>query len=117
MKKYLLIINVCILLCLGCEKKGSVEFIDVVQDHKELTTETNDALIASIRDDMQSLNDPNAIKGAEELIERLDMIKDQSEIICEYVFTTVPDQELLAQLLRLKWKGSNDVTVYEENVP
>ena len=114
--KRLLVSVACLFLCMGCQKKGQIEFMNVVQDHKELTVETNDALIASVRDDMQGITDPDAIKGAEELIERLEMMQEQSKVIYEYVFTTL-DQDLLSRLLKSKWKGNENVTIYEENVP
>jgi len=112
MKRLLLTFSICLFLCVGCEKKGRIEFINVVQDHNELIAETNDALIVSIRDDMQGITDPDARKGAEELIERLETLKDQGKIINEYVFTEIPDQELLARLLKSKWKGTRNVAIY-----
>ena len=115
--KRLLTASITCLILFGCQKQGQIEFMDVVQDHKELTTETANALIASIRDDMQGIDDSDALKGAEELIERLEMMQDQSEAIFEYVFTAMPDQDLLSRLLKSKWKGNEDVTVYKENVP
>ena len=110
----------CILLLLsvGCTSIGKVEFMDVVQDHRELTIETNGALIASIRDDIETRGlDGDALKGAEELIERLEMIERQSDVILDYVFTEWPDQELLGRLLKSKWKGDGNVSFDEEDVP
>lgn len=115
-KKLILSILVCIFL-FGCEKRGQVEFMQVVEDHKELVAETNAALISSIMDDIASLSlSEDERKGAEELINRLEMIRSQSDVMQEYVFTEYADTELLAKLLKLKWEGNRNENT-KENVP
>jgi len=96
-------------LLMGCEKRGTVEFVQVVQNHEELTVETLDAVIASIQDDMEDMRaagtlTPDAESGALDLIDRLIMIKDQGGVISDYVFVNTVDNELLARLLRAQWK-------------
>lgn len=108
-------------LFLGCEKVGQVEFVQVVQDHKELTVETLDAVIASIQDDIESMKSEGVLTPEMEvealnLVERLRMVESQSIVISDYIYVNVVDEELLARLLRARWnEGKENVDAFKEN--
>ncbi|KKM14856.1 hypothetical protein LCGC14_1701950 [marine sediment metagenome] len=108
MKKYYFIF--CILLVIGCvQKVGEVEFKQVVADHKVLTLETSDALILSIKGEMENMRSvdkltPEMEQGANDLIERLEHIKRQAVAIYDFAWTAM-DKELLARLVAAKWRG------------
>lgn len=104
----------CAALCfvlVGCEsKKGMVEFVDVVHDHRVLTNDTAGALILSIHDELECKRILGTISVGEEealldLIERLEYMCRQGDVIEDYVSANYVDDELLARLLRNKWKG------------
>jgi hypothetical protein len=101
---------VIILFCaVGCQQKGRLEFVTVVQDHEKLSIETNDAVIATIRGDMDNMRSkgnltPEIELAGNKLIERLEMIKKQSQLISKYVQSTYVDEELLSELLKATWK-------------
>ena len=44
-------------------------------------------------------------KGARELVERLEVITRQSTVISDYVSSAVVDEELMARLIKARWKG------------
>lgn len=85
----------------GCCSLKTPEFVDVCNDHKIVTVETCQALIKSIEDEIKS--HPSGELYLRDLINRLQVISEQSVIIDEYINTVVVDQELLARLLRNKW--------------
>jgi len=100
-------LTIC-LSCFGCAKSGQMEYIQVVHDHKLLTNETMDAVIASIQDDIKNMKDagvltPDMEVSAQQLIDRLIMIKLQSTAISNWVDATIVDEKILAQLVRAKW--------------
>jgi len=104
-----------VVLCTGCPQQGITEFIDVSYDHKILTTETLKALIDSVEDELQTARltgilTPSAEKGANDLIDRLSMIIQQSDVLNEYVIADMADTELISKLIRSKWKGSQSTT-------
>jgi len=112
-KKSVLLIMTLLLMFTGCERAGRVEFVQVVQDHSELTSITNAAVIASIRDEMAALEAAGSLtedarKGIDDLIARLETISNQAEVIEEWVNATEIDQELLARLLRAKWREGHE---------
>ena len=94
---------------LGCNQ-GRTEFVNVIDNHRELVIETNNAVIASIKDDMDAMEKNGTLtidarKGAEDLISRLEMIESQSIVIRDYVYATAVDEELMSRLAKEKWKG------------
>lgn len=119
--KYLVYILLSLVLFTGCQA-GRMEFVQVVQDHKELTVETLDAVIASIQDDIEEMRSegvltPEMETEALNLVERLRMVESQSVVISDYVHTYIVDEELMARLLRARWtEGEVDnVKPFEEN--
>lgn len=105
MKIKTLLISFCFLLA-GCNKNGQVEFIDLTLDHKNLTTETNSAVIASIEDDLRSRPDlsPEDIKSVQGLINRLKLITKQSEVIYQYLSVNEVNNEIMSQLIQNRSK-------------
>ena len=97
------------ILCIyGCSKPGQVEFIQVVQDHNRLTQMTNEAVIASIQEELNDMVSSGSIsdndkKSIEELIIRLKLEIQQADIIEKYVNTTEINEEILSELLRSRW--------------
>lgn len=110
MHKIFLGIVLCAVL-VGCApKKGMVEFVNVVHDHRVLTNETTDALISSIQDELDTGKAVGAMTPENEqvllsLIERLEYMSRQGKVIEDYVSAKHIDNELLARLLKSKWKG------------
>lgn len=109
MIRKLLIFLIFPFLFFGCEKNGRVEFVQVVQDHQELSIETLNSVILSIYDDIETMRGEGVLTSDMEiealnLIERLRMIQDQSIVISDYTFVNVVDEELLARLLRAQWR-------------
>ncbi len=105
MKRFALLIPLCLLVS-GCAiKSGQSEFYDVVRDHHEITKPTNDAVIASIQDELNQRDDLSEEERAAvaDLIARLELITRQSNLIHEYVFTNEVDQEMIARLIRNRW--------------
>ena len=102
-----LILLVSLFMC-GCGKPGQVEFIQVVQDHSRLTQMTNDAVIATIQDELNdaiangNINESDK-KSIEDLITRLKLVSQQADVINQYVNTTEVDDEMLSKLLRSRW--------------
>ncbi len=105
MKKSLILFLVCLSL-VGCVKSGKVEYVDVVISHRDLTPETNKAIIASLRDEIQGRTDltDTEVQATMDLIGRLELIARQSELIYEYVMTEEVDEELISRLIRNRWK-------------
>lgn len=103
--KKIFVVGFILLLSVGCvEKKGIVEFANLTQDHKVLTTETCEALSKSIVDSMTNDNLPvSERKALEDLHERLEYMSRQSVLINEYVYAKYIDQELLARLIKDKF--------------
>jgi hypothetical protein len=88
-------------LCAGCPERKDASFVLLVQDHCKVSTETCDALIASIKTELSKPNISDTEKTAfVELIERLDYIKRSGITIDKYINSQV-DQELRAEVLRL----------------
>ncbi len=120
-KCLLLLLFLSVILC-GCGNASSkLEFVQVVQDHKSLTIETNDAVIATIRSELDAYREQGVLSAdmessANDLIARLEMCKYQSKVISDYVNANEIDQELLARLLRARWKeGVENVSVDKED--
>ena len=113
MKRFALIIPLCLLFVSGCTiKAGQAEFYDVVRDHQEITKPTNDAVIASIRDELEQRDDLSEEEQAAvaDLIARLELITRQSNLIHEYVFMDEVDQEMIARLIRNRWINTKGKT-------
>ena len=97
----------CILfLCAcSCNQYGPV-FVQVVSDHRMVAVETLDSLIASIEADMKerssSMSSDDVI-AVNNLIDRLNFIKQGSIVIEKYVMSQA-DEETLAKVLRNKLK-------------
>lgn len=102
-----LILLVSLFMC-GCGKPGQVEFIQVVQDHSRLTQMTNDAVIATIQDELNdaiangNINESDK-KSIEDLITRLKLVSQQADVIDKYVTATEINEEILSELLRSRW--------------
>ena len=121
-----------LLVCIvGCEPKGRVEFVAVVQDHEKLSIEMNNAVIKTIQGDMDNMRfkgtlTPEIELAGNKLIERLELAKKQSQLISKYVQSAYVDEELLSEMLNSIWKGNTNVektskatkttTVTSENV-
>jgi hypothetical protein len=111
--RIIFVLLVSLLLFVGCAKNGSVEYIQVVHDHKVLTNETLDAVVASIQDDVANIRSagkltPEIETSAQQLIDRLIVIKMQSTVMSNYVDTIIVDEELLSQLVRARWDESRE---------
>ena len=97
-----------LLFIYGCGKPGQVEFVQVVQDHSRLTQVTNDAVIATIQDELNDaiangdVNESDK-KSIEDLITRLKLVSQQADVINQYVNATEVDEEMLSKLLRSRW--------------
>jgi len=111
MNKLFVVLCLSLFFC-GCgQDNGKLEFIQVVQSHRELTVQTNTAVIASIRDEMIEL-ESNGLLSKEDrdsmdfLMENLQFQMIQSIIIEEYVNSNEMNRELLSKLLRSKWNES-----------
>ena len=113
MNKLLCII--LLLVCIvGCQPNGRVQFVAVVQDHEQLTNETNNAVILTIKGDMDNMKSkgtltPEMELAGNKLIERLELIKKQSQLISKYVQSAYVDEELLSEMLNSIWKGNANV--------
>jgi len=108
MLKQLMIMCLSLCLIVGCNSTGKLEFVQVVQDHCELTTETNTAVIATIQDEIAELDSQGALtddarEGIEDLIARLQLGIIQAEVIEEYVNANEVNEDLLTRLLRARW--------------
>jgi len=107
MMKYFLGIILCFAI-IGCNKPGRVEFVQVIQNHRELSVETIDALVASLEDELAELQaegiTPSDEAAAHDLMERLWVIQEQSRVIEQYVNTNIVDEDLLAKLLMVQWR-------------
>jgi len=111
MNKMFLTLCLSLSLCflVGCGSTGKLEFVQVVQDHRELTAETNAAVIATIQDEIAELEAQGALtddarEGIEDLIARLRMVTTQAEVIEDYVNANDVDEDLLSRLLRARWQ-------------
>ena len=107
----LIFITIALFCLVGCQPKGRIEFVTVVQDHEKLSVETNNAVISTIRDDLKSMKyqgilTPEIELAGNKLIERLEMVKKQSQLISRYVQSTYVDEELMSELLNSTWKGN-----------
>jgi hypothetical protein len=97
-----------ILFATGCaSNRIHAEFYDVVRSHKDLTVETMDAVAASIQEELDERKDltPEQQQSICDLIDRLNFIKEQAIIMDKYVETNQVDQQLLSELLRLRWNN------------
>lgn len=96
-----------VVLC-GCFR-GHDEFVTLCNNHRELSKETNDTLVLTIReevDTMRATGDLNGIDVLQDLVNRLNMLTDQSALIDEYVNTTFVDSDLVSKMIRNRWKGN-----------
>lgn len=100
---------VCFLFFCGCSKPGRLEFVEMVRNHRDITKETNSAVVLSIQDELNSRTDLNAEQrqSIQDLIDRLILIERQSDLIFEYENNTIVDQNLISELIRSKWKKEN----------
>ncbi len=81
------------------------DFVEVVRDHERITVETCVSLINSIDDELANTTDNDRRATLEDLRERLIYISSSSIAIHSYVYASVVDEELIAELIRNKWKG------------
>ncbi len=102
------VLSICLscFLLAGCAQKIHPAFYDVVRDHRVLLDETNDAVIASIRAELDEARDnltEEQIQSIEDLIERLEFLKQQGSIMENYVESDLVDEDLIAALIRHRW--------------
>ena len=88
---------------MGCVSNFSPEFVVVAQDHRQLTMETNSALVYSIEEELDETTDPAEREALADLIERLVIINAQAEAIDKFVKEDLTSEQL-AMFLRAKWR-------------
>lgn len=117
MKRCFLIVFGLALLCGCASNRIHPEFFEVVHSHQALTSETIDAVIASIRGEMNERTDlaPEQLQIIQGLIDRLELIKQQADVMDRYVLATQVDQELLRELLRRRWTNPEGKSVPKTN--
>lgn len=100
---------VCSLIFLvGCSQKINPAFYDVVISHQEITTETNEAIINSILDDLKNNSyEQDKIDSANILIDRLQFIIKQSQIMSKYV-KNESDSNTISELIKLRWNNPKE---------
>ena len=96
---------VTLLFLVGCCPLKSPDFVEVVQDHRVICVETCDSLIKSIDDELNAGTSADKAEALIDLRERLVYISNSSVVIDEYVKAEIVDAELLAEILRNKWKA------------
>jgi len=93
-------------LLLGACTPNKALFVEVVSDHRMVTTETSDRLIKAIQAELDELGPkmlPADVQASKDLIERLEFMKQGSIVIEKYVMQQA-DQESLAKVVRNKVK-------------
>ena len=97
-------IAILIALSLSCCPIDNL-LIEVVSDHREISVETVDVLLSSIRADAaeRELTEEES-KQVDILIDRLEYMKRSSVVIEQYIMNKA-DKEDLAQVIRDKIKG------------
>ncbi len=120
-KKMILCLSLYMCFFVGCGSQGKLEFVQVVQDHSELTAETNAAVIATIRDEMAELEAQGSLtddarQGIEDLITRLQMGVTQAQVIKDYVNANDIDEDLLSRLIRARWQEGYENDTNSEDV-
>ena len=98
------------LLLFGCgPKKGMVEFINVCHDHQQVSAATCQSLIMSIDDEIDDLDSASEqVKILKELQDRLRYMDSQADVIYQYAIAEQADQELIARLIKNRWKESEN---------
>lgn len=112
-KKLIMSLFLSMVLLSGCGKAGKLEFVQVVQNHSELSAETNAAVISSIEDEIAEMTASGTLTedsrtAIEDLITRLQLVTTQAKLIEEYVNANTVNKDLLSQLLRARWEKGND---------
>lgn len=109
---YKILIAALLLLALnfGCVKQGQMEFVQVVYGHEVITAETVDALVRSIESDIDNMRTAGILtedmeQSAQDLVDRLELMKCQSIVISDYIDAVFVDKELMSRLVRAKWQG------------
>jgi len=88
----------------GCGSLGRADFVEVVNDHKNITVETCISLIASIDDELDGTTDEDRSAALIDLRDRLVYMSNSSVAIHSYIHATIVDEQLIAELIRNKWK-------------
>ena len=106
MKHWLIALYFVVMLT-GCGYRIHPEFYDVVHSHRELTIETIDAVSVSIKGELEERTDLTIeqVVIIQDLLARLDFIKNQAIVMDRYIQATAVDQELLRELLRQRWNN------------
>ncbi len=104
MKKLLKLATLPLLILISGCSTLSPSFITVVQDHRTVTTETNTAIINTLRDECEAETDPINLEACEDLIERLQIIFHQAVAIEDYVMDKATEEDL-ALYIRSKWRA------------
>jgi len=110
MRRVILAICVTCFLLIGCALKTHPAFYDVVKSHRQLLIETNDAVIASIKVELNESRDrltPEQIQSIGNLIERLEFLKSQGIVIEHYVKSEYLDEDLISEMIRYRWNQGN----------
>jgi len=103
--KLLVPIFILCTLAVGCTKPHYPLFVEVVQDHNKITSETLVSVKSSIIDAAAEKDlDTDGQEAINDLIERLDAIINGSEAIHDYVMTETVDEGLFQQLLQSRWR-------------
>lgn len=106
MRRAVLVVCVLAFALVGCTQRIHPAFYDVVKDHRALLDETNDAVIDSIRaelDENRNRLSPEQIESIEHLILRLEFLKQQGVVIEQYVESEYVDADLISELIRHRW--------------
>lgn len=105
-KTWMIVILLCGLFVVGCTDYRK-EATLVAQDHRKITVETADALIASIQQELANPDLPEKDRlSFQDLIDRLDYMK-RSSITLEKVFLSDLNNETYAELLKLIYERHN----------
>lgn len=91
---------------------GTVEFIEVCNDHRTLTEYTCEALILSIEDELKLRQANNTLDSTTQasltnLTERLRMMSRQSVSISKFANISKADAKLIAEMVENRWKNKH----------
>ncbi len=99
------LLGLILLVCVGCGPKYSPTLVTLAQDHKNVTVETNTALISSISDDMETEMDVEVRAALSDLKERLEIISAQSKAMYTFMMQEMTEEEL-AEVAAAVWRNN-----------
>lgn len=102
--KRLILSSFLLFTLIGCTSHREL-FVEVVQDHRDLSQETIPAVIESIKDDLKNYPDLSEEdrQAIGDLILRLELIQYGSRVIADYVNSEMSNQAIQARLLKARW--------------